>query len=93
MHAGAEPSAEDKEQFLHEDRRLLGRLLGEVIREQAGAQTFERIERVRQTAVRFRRTELDPALVGEAAAVKAELHSQLDALPIEETLHVVRAFS
>jgi len=25
--------------------------------------------------------------------VKAELESQLDALPIEETLHVVRAFS
>ncbi len=41
----------------HEDRRLLGRLLGEVIREQAGAGTLERIEGIRQTAVRFRRAE------------------------------------
>jgi phosphoenolpyruvate carboxylase len=64
-----------------------------VISEQVGADTRERIERIRQTAVRFRRTELDPAAAGEAAAVKAELQAQLDALPIDETLHVVRAFS
>lgn len=89
----AETAGDAKDRLLHEDRRLLGRLLGEVIREQAGAATLERIERIRQTAVRFRRSELDPALAGEAAAVKAELEGQLDALPIDETLHVVRAFS
>src|SRR6266702_3884636 len=86
-------SGEDKEQLLREDRRLLGRLLGDVIGEQVGAATLERIETIRQTAVRFRRSLSDPALAGEAAAVKAGLESQLDALPIEETLHVVRAFS
>src|SRR5688572_5561132 len=75
-----------KEQLLREDRRLLGRLLGEVIAEQVGPATRERIEAIRQTAVRFRRT-------GEPAAVKAELEALLDALPIGETLHVVRAFS
>jgi phosphoenolpyruvate carboxylase len=64
-----------------------------VIGEHVGAGTRERIERIRQTAVRFRRTESDPAAAGEAAAVKAELEAQLDALPIDETLHVVRAFS
>src|SRR6266436_5887659 len=84
---------EEKEQLLREDRRLLGRRLGEVISEQVGPQTLERIETIRQTAVRFRRTLPDPALAGEAAAVKAELESPLDALPIGETLHVVRAFS
>src|SRR6266702_3664285 len=84
---------DEKEQLLREDRRLLGRLLGDVISEQVGAETRERIETIRQTAVRFRRSLSDPALAGEAAAVKAELESQLDALPIEETLHVVRAFS
>jgi len=84
---------DDKEELLREDRRLLGRLLGDVISEQVGAATRERIERIRQTAVRFRRTESDPAAAGEAAAVKAELAKELDALPIEETLHVVRAFS
>src|SRR4051812_22893472 len=84
---------EEKELLLREDRRLLGRLLGDVISEQVGPQTRERIETIRQTAVRFRRSLSDPALAGDAQGVKAELESQLDALPIEETLHVVRAFS
>jgi phosphoenolpyruvate carboxylase len=76
----------EKEQLLREDRRLLGRLLGEVISGQVGEATRERIETIRQTAVRFRRS-------GEDRAVKAELEALLDALPIDETLHVVRAFS
>src|SRR6266581_4590370 len=93
METTEQESGDEKEQLLREDRRLLGRLLGDVIGEQVGAATLERIETIRQTAVRFRRSLSDPALAGEAAAVKAELESQLDALPIEETLHVVRAFS
>jgi len=91
--ATVSPAGGEKEQLLREDRRLLGRLLGEVIGEQVGEQTRERIETIRQTAVRFRRTESDPALAGEAAAVKAELEAQLDALSGDETMHVVRAFS
>src|SRR6266436_2898419 len=87
----ADPS--DKEHLLREDRRLLGRLLGDVISEQVGAAMREQIETIRQTAVRFRRTESDPASAGEAAAVKAELEAQLDALSIDQTLYVVRAFS
>ncbi|HEX5094228.1 MAG TPA: phosphoenolpyruvate carboxylase, partial [Burkholderiales bacterium] len=71
------------EERLREDRRLLGRLLGDVVREQAGEATFQTIERIRQTAVGFRRAE-----TGEAA-----LASQLDTLDIEQTLHVARAFS
>ncbi|HYD56990.1 MAG TPA: phosphoenolpyruvate carboxylase [Burkholderiales bacterium] len=73
----------EKEHLLREDRRLLGRLLGDVIAEQVGEATRERIEAIRQAAVAFRRDE------GE----KAVLERQLDALPIDETLHVVRAFS
>src|SRR5713226_8700057 len=92
MDAIARQPGDEKEQLLREDRRLLGRLLGDVISEQVGPQTRERIETIRQTAVRFRRLS-DPALAGEAKAVKAELEWQLDSLPIEETLHVVRAFS
>lgn len=86
------PTGEEKEQLLREDRRLLGRLLGDVIAEQVGEKIRTRIETIRQTAVRFRRSESDPAL-GEAAAVKAELEAQLDALSADETMHVVRAFS
>ncbi len=90
MASTAPTSAEAEEQPLREDRRLLGRLLGDVVREQAGAPVFDTIERIRQTAVRFRRAEAE----GESAApVKAELEAQLNALNIEQTLHVVRAFS
>jgi phosphoenolpyruvate carboxylase len=43
------------EQPLMEDVRLLGRLLGEVIREQEGEQAYTLVEQVRQLAVAFRR--------------------------------------
>src|SRR6185295_9585450 len=76
-------SGEDKELALREDRRLLGRLLGEVIGAQVGEEARNRVETVRQSAVRFRR--------GESG--QSELEAQLDALPIDDTLHVVRAFS
>ena len=89
--AAADSSEADKEQDLREDRRLLGRLLGDVVREQAGEAVFEKIERIRQTAVSFRRSEPDSG-VG-AAGARAALESQLNTLGIEETLHVVRAFS
>ena len=74
---------DEAEPRLREDRRLLGRLLGDVVREQAGAATFDTVERIRQSAVGFHR----------AAADRAGLEAQLDALDIEQTLHVVRAFS
>ncbi len=78
----------DKDLPLREDTRLLGRLLGDVLRAQTGDAEFQRIEAIRQTAIRFRR-----ANRGEAPAVKEELASVLNALGIAETLHVVRAFS
>ncbi|MGE0876732.1 MAG: phosphoenolpyruvate carboxylase, partial [Burkholderiales bacterium] len=62
-------SAEAREQRLREDRRLLGRLLGDVVREQAGAATFDTVERIRQTAVGFRRAETEDGAV--AASAKA----------------------
>ena len=47
--------APDKDLPLREDIRLLGRLLGDTIREQEGEATFVLVETVRQTAVRFAR--------------------------------------
>src|SRR6059058_4479180 len=43
--------AKDNERPLVEDIRLLGRILGDVIREQEGKEAFELIERVRQLSV------------------------------------------
>src|SRR5688572_23807363 len=76
-------SPEEKESLLREDRRLLGRLLGEVIRSQAGDAALERIERIRQTAVRFHREERS----------RSELERELNALNLNQTLQLVRAFS
>jgi len=87
MDANADFAEEAKEHLLREDRRLLGRLLGETIREQVGEEMLDRIERIRQTAVAFRRAE------SGAQDARSELEALLNALNIEQTLHVVRAFS
>jgi phosphoenolpyruvate carboxylase len=70
---------------LREDVRLLGRILGDTLREQEGEETFQLVESVRRAAVRFRKTQDDRD--GEA------LEQMLDALSPSETLSVVRAFS
>ena len=74
-----------KDEPLRNDIRLLGRVLGNTVREQEGAAVFEIIERVRQTAVRFARD-------GDPTA-RAELAALLDPLPGDTTQAVVRAFS
>jgi len=66
-----------------EDIRLLGRLIGDVLREQAGDAVFDLVEQVRRTAVSGRRSGVNPI---EALA---EL---IDHAPVEEQLHLIRAF-
>jgi len=78
-------AAGDKDAPLKEDIRLLGRLLGDVLREQEGEAVFEVVETIRQTAVRFRR-DADP-VAGE------ELTTLLHRLTRDQTISVVRAFS
>jgi phosphoenolpyruvate carboxylase len=75
----------DKDRPLFEDIRYLGRLLGDVVREQEGEAVYEVVESIRQTAVRFRR-EHD----SEAAR---KLDRQLRKLTPEQTASVARAFS
>ena len=81
-------AATDKDLPLKEDTRLLGRVLGDVLRAQTGESGFARIEAIRQMAIRFRRARLD-----EAPALRTELEALLNPLPIADALHVVRAFS
>jgi phosphoenolpyruvate carboxylase len=70
---------------LREDIRLLGRILGDTLREQEGIDTFELVENVRRSAVRFRKTQDERD--GD------QLEQVLDALSPADTLSVVRAFS
>ncbi|MBQ5949512.1 phosphoenolpyruvate carboxylase [Massilia sp. ST3] len=79
------PSGADKDAPLKEDIRLLGRILGDVLRDQEGDAVFEIVETIRQTAVRFRRDD-DPK-AGE------ELTALLHKLTRDQTNSVVRAFS
>ncbi|MCX8086882.1 MAG: phosphoenolpyruvate carboxylase [Rhodocyclaceae bacterium] len=81
----SDPSAADKDAPLFADIRFLGRLLGEVIRDQEGEAVFAIVERIRSLSVRFHR-ENDPA-------TRAELEAVLNGLSREETNLVVRAFS
>ena len=76
---------QDKDAPLREDIRLLGRLLGDTVRDQQGAAAFELIERIRQNSVRFRRD--------DDIAARRELEDILDALSRDQTIQVVRAFS
>jgi phosphoenolpyruvate carboxylase len=78
----------DKDLPLKEDTRLLGRLLGDVLRAQTGEEGFARVEAIRQTAIRLRR-----AAPGDAPHVKDELAALLNPLPMAQALDVVRAFS
>ena len=75
----------DNERPLVEDIRLLGRILGDVIREQEGTAAFELIEQVRKLSVAFRRD-------ADQEADKA-LKKLLKGLSGDQTVSVIRAFT
>ncbi len=78
-------NAAQKNKPLVEDIRLLGRILGDVIREQEGHDAFELVERVRQLSVAYR-------LKHDASAGRA-LDRLLKSLSVDQTVSVIRAFS
>ncbi len=77
--------ADDKDLPLRDDIRLLGRLLGDTVREQDGEEAFELVERIRRSSIAFHRD--------NDTAARAELEEILDRLTAEETMIVVRAYS
>ena len=84
-----EERSDDRDAPLREETRLLGRLLGDAIRECSGADAFASVERVRQLSVAVRRDGARDAL----AQAKQALDHELDGLDIDRVLDVVRAFS
>ncbi|SFV16427.1 phosphoenolpyruvate carboxylase [Pseudoduganella namucuonensis] len=78
-------AVEFKDELLGRDIRQLGRMLGDTIRAQHGDEAFNRIENIRQVAIRFRR-EAD-------VQAQEELDQALHALSQEETRQLIRAFS
>src|ERR1700744_2435099 len=70
---------------LRDDIRLLGRILGDTVRDQEGGDVFDLVERIRQTSVRVHRD--------EDSRARGELEAILDGMSISETVRIVRAFS
>jgi phosphoenolpyruvate carboxylase len=75
---------DDLHKPLREDVRLLGELLGDILRELEGEALLQRVEEVRALAKRAR--------AGEVAAFD-ELADLLSALPIAATVSIARAFA
>ncbi|HAP75144.1 MAG TPA: phosphoenolpyruvate carboxylase [Acidimicrobiaceae bacterium] len=74
----------DETRSAGDDIRLLGRLLGDVVREQLGSTVFELIERIRQIAVQGRRAG-EPEM--DALAV------ELADASLDDQRHVIEAFA
>src|SRR3982075_1784612 len=80
-----EALALEEDARLRNDIRLLGRILGDTVRDQEGANVFDLVERIRQTSIRFHRDDDRPA--------RRELEIILDSMSTSETVRIVRAFS
>ena len=78
-------NSRDNERPLVEDIRLLGRILGDVIREQEGLEIYELIEKIRKLSVAFRRD-------ADQEADKA-LKKLLQSLPSPHAVSVIRGFT
>ena len=78
-------NTQQNEKPLLDDIRLLGRLLGDVIREQDGVAAYELVEQTRLLSVAFRRD-------ADEQADKA-LKKMLKGLSGDETVSVIRAFT
>ena len=78
-------NSRDNERPLVEDIRMLGRILGDVIREQEGSEIYELIENIRKLSVSFRRD-------ADQEADKA-LKKLLKQLPGDHAVMVIRGFT
>jgi phosphoenolpyruvate carboxylase len=72
----------EKDLPLRDDIRLLGRILGDTVREQEGETVFEIVERIRRTSIRFHRDEDDTA--------RRDLEAMLNALSRDRTTQIIR---
>ena len=75
----------DKDLPLRDDIRVLGRILGDTVREQEGEEVFELVEQIRKASIRFHRD--------NEVGARRELEATLDSLNADQTLAIVRAYS
>ena len=70
---------------MQEDIRLLGRMLGDCVRDKEGNEIFDLVENIRQTSTRLHRSDDKPS--------HDELQGLLQQLTPEQAVEVIRAFS
>ncbi len=75
----------EPDRALKNDIRLLGRILGDTVREQQGEEIFDLVELIRQNSVRFHRD-------GDEGA-RRKLESILESLTPTQSVQIVRAYS
>src|SRR5437763_10953393 len=75
----------DKDLPLRDDIRLLGRILGDTVRQHEGDAVFAIVEHIRQTSLRFHRNADETA--------RSELEATLNDLPGDRAILIIRAFS
>ncbi|MBS7538289.1 phosphoenolpyruvate carboxylase [Ancylobacter lacus] len=86
--AASHPEADthgDPDLSLRDEIRMLGRVLGDTLRDQEGEAIFDIVERIRRVSTRFHREEDETA--------RSELETILASLPPDQTITIVRAFS
>src|ERR1700738_5469735 len=82
---GDDIAAIEADARLRPDIRLLGRILGDTVRDQEGPDVFDLVERIRQTSIRFHRD--------EDKLARRELEAILDRMSTGQTVRILRAFS
>ena len=85
MRVMSQTEVPEKDFPLRDDIRLLGRILGDTIREQEGGEVFGLVESVRQTSIRFHRD--------DDVVARQELESLLNGMTPRQTTRIIRAFS
>ena len=68
----------EKDLPLRDDIRLLGRILGDTVREQEGEEVYELVEQIRKASIRFHRD--------NEVGARRELEATLDSLSADQTL-------
>jgi phosphoenolpyruvate carboxylase len=85
-------SGDLKEVPLRRDVRSLGMLLGEVLREQAGDELFNKVEELRLSAIRRREAQAEGSLK-EAEDLMQRAVLAMDALTVDQAYKLSRAFA
>ena len=87
--------AEEKEKPLRRDAGSLGRLLGEVLKEQGGSALFDQVEQLRLLSIRQRELAGQPQNGGGEASrqVVAQIREAVSQMSLERAYHLTKAFA